>query len=331
MKYIVNLSGGKDSTAMLLMLLDRGEPIDYILFADTGKDFPQMHDHLKQLAKYIKQHYPDAPYITTLKADKSFDYLMFEHVKTKGKRIGSTGYGWATMRARWCTAKLKTAVIDRFCKSLGDDYTHYIGIAVDEPKRLKSDPHKIYPLANWNITEAAALAYCYERGFDWGGLYKHFDRVSCWCCPLKNLRELKTLWKFYPELWAELRAMDERAYNQFRADYSVADLEQKFKSEEETVKDHQISIFETLNIPTDPTPKMERAKKRKWENAFQKRSDELAQDSRTPRGKCGYMRFCDYCTDCGHGRPCVRAFNAYVRENNVKVDYDNLDTIEELL
>ena len=41
-KYIVNLSGGKDSTAMLLMLLEKGCPVDYILFADTGKDFPQM-------------------------------------------------------------------------------------------------------------------------------------------------------------------------------------------------------------------------------------------------------------------------------------------------
>ena len=245
MKYIVNLSGGKDSTAMLLMLLEKRAPIDYILFADTGKDFPQMCDHLKKLAAYIKANYPEAPDITVLKAEVSFDYLMFEHIKTKGKRIGSAGYGWATMLARWCTAKLKTAVIEKFCKSLGCDYMHYIGIAVDEPKRLKPDPRKTYPLADWNITEAAALAYCYERGFDWGGLYKHFDRVSCWCCPLKNLRELKTLWKHYPELWAELRRMDERAFNQFRSDYSVADLEKKFEIEEaeEAKRPAQMCLF----------------------------------------------------------------------------------------
>ena len=84
MKYIVNLSGGKDSTAMLLMLLEKHCPIDYILFADTGKDFPQMRDHLKRLAEYVKANYPAAPEIITLKADSSFDYLMFEHIKTKG-------------------------------------------------------------------------------------------------------------------------------------------------------------------------------------------------------------------------------------------------------
>ncbi len=88
-----------------------------------------------------------------------------------------------------------------------------------------------------------ALAYCYERGFDWGGLYKHFDRVSCWCCPLKNLRELKTLWRYYPELWAELRQMDERAFNQFRADYSVADLERKFENEE-AARRGQMCLFD---------------------------------------------------------------------------------------
>jgi 3'-phosphoadenosine 5'-phosphosulfate sulfotransferase (PAPS reductase)/FAD synthetase len=232
-KYIVNLSGGKDSTAMLLMLLEKECPIDYIIFADTGKDFPQMHDHLCKLAEYIKTHHPTAPTITILKADKSFDYLMFEHIKTKGKRKGSAGYGWATMLARWCTAALKTAVIAKFCREVvNDNYMHYIGIASDEPERLKPDIHKTYPLADWGITEAAALAYCYERGFDWGGLYQHFDRVSCWCCPLKNLKELRTLWRYYPELWAELKRMDERAYNQFRADYSVAELEEKFKQED---------------------------------------------------------------------------------------------------
>ena len=63
-KYIVNLSGGKDSTAMLLMLLEKGCPVDYILFADTGKDFPQMQEHLRKLAEYIKEHHPTAPEIT---------------------------------------------------------------------------------------------------------------------------------------------------------------------------------------------------------------------------------------------------------------------------
>lgn len=40
MKQIVQLSGGKDSTAMLLMMLERNMPVDEILFCDTGVEFP---------------------------------------------------------------------------------------------------------------------------------------------------------------------------------------------------------------------------------------------------------------------------------------------------
>lgn len=240
MKYIANLSGGKDSTAMLLMLLEKGMQVDYIVFADTGKDFPQMRDHLAKLELYLKEHHPEAPQITYLKAENTFDYLMFEHEKTKGKRKGERGYGWATMFVRWCTMALKTQVINRFCRQLKEPCVNYIGIAADEPKRLaKKTAGNEFPLATWGITEAAALNYCYSKGFDWGGLYKHFDRVSCWCCPLKNLRELKTLFIYYPELWAELREMDVRANNQFRADYSVKDLEAKFLKE---LSQQQITI-----------------------------------------------------------------------------------------
>ena len=75
------------------------------------------------------------------------------------------------------------------------------------------------------------MQYCYERGFDWGGLYNYFDRVSCWCCPLKNQKELKNLYLHFPELWAELKEMDKKAFNQFKRSYSVQQLEEKFARE----------------------------------------------------------------------------------------------------
>ena len=73
----------------------------------------------------------------------------------------------------------------------------------------------------WGITEKMALEYCYEKGFDWGGLYEHFDRLSCWCCLLKNKKELEIIYKDYPELWQELKDMDKRAYNNFKDLFDV--------------------------------------------------------------------------------------------------------------
>lgn len=42
----VSLSGGKDSTFMLLRMIEEEIPIDKVLFADTGMEFPEMYEHM---------------------------------------------------------------------------------------------------------------------------------------------------------------------------------------------------------------------------------------------------------------------------------------------
>jgi 3'-phosphoadenosine 5'-phosphosulfate sulfotransferase (PAPS reductase)/FAD synthetase len=53
LEHIVSFSGGKDSTAMLLMMLEKNMPIDEIIFCDTGKEFPQMYEHIEKVQKYV--------------------------------------------------------------------------------------------------------------------------------------------------------------------------------------------------------------------------------------------------------------------------------------
>lgn len=141
-------SGGKDSTEMLCGMIDKNMRIDEILTCDTGKEFPQMYEHIKQVEKYIKRP------ITILKADKTFNYYMFDHVKTKGKREGECGYGWCTGNNRWCTHLLKKVVTDRYLnqyKKEGYKIIEYHGIAFDEPERLNKNKEKnvVYPLNEW--------------------------------------------------------------------------------------------------------------------------------------------------------------------------------------
>ena len=68
-------------------------------------------------------------------------------------------------------------------------------------------------------------------------------------------------------------------------------------------------------------------KKRKWENAFQKWSDNhgLESDNTEDWGCCGYGSMCDWCKDNSYGRPCVRALNAMCREKQIRIDYDDCD------
>ena len=51
--FVVSCSGGKDSTAMLLLMIERGMPIDMVLVADTGLEFPEMYRHWDRLARHL--------------------------------------------------------------------------------------------------------------------------------------------------------------------------------------------------------------------------------------------------------------------------------------
>lgn len=63
------------------------------------------------------------------------------------------------------------------------------------------------------MTEADCLALCYGRGHTWdeGGvrLYDVLDRVSCWCCRNKNLKELKAIHDNLPAYYERLEALEE--------------------------------------------------------------------------------------------------------------------------
>lgn len=66
-------------------------------------------------------------------------------------------------------------------------------------------------------------------------------------------------------------------------------------------------------------------KKRNWENAFQKWSNEHGMDGAMSYGCCGYGSMCDWCKDNDYGRPCVRALNSMCREKNISINYDDMD------
>ncbi len=247
--HSMSLSGGKDSTAALLLMIERGMPIDIVLSADTGMEFPEMYRHLEKVDAYLYRE--RGIHITTLRDTHSFEWYMFETPLEKqtaiDRRIANgqplTGYGWPGMKVRWCTGKLKTHLIRKEITRIKGEHNcrQYIGIAADEAGRCKGE---VYPLVEWGITEAEALQICYDRGFDFGGLYKIYRRASCWCCPLQRIDELRKLRRHHPELWARLLEMDNRAcemfgpgpLGQFKQNWSVKRLGERFFAEDESQK-----------------------------------------------------------------------------------------------
>jgi len=223
---IVSLSGGKDSTAMLLMMIERGEPIHSIVFFDTGWEFPQMLNHIDLLEQRTGIQ------IVRLKPKRTFEYWMIER-PLKDRR----GYGWPSPIRRWCTRE-KFNVINRYANQF-KPYIECIGYALDESERsskeiVKRRDNLRFPLIEWGITEAQALQYCFERRYHWGGLYQIFRRVSCFCCPLQRIGELRKLRKYFPDLWKKMLDMDSHIEKNggFLKYKTIHDLERRFADEE---------------------------------------------------------------------------------------------------
>lgn len=235
--YVANISGGKDSMAMLIVLLANGCPIDEVIFFDTGWEFDCIYKNIEVVQAICSEHNIK---FTVLKPDKSFDYLMFEHPhKTrKGKEIN--GYSWCGGLCRWGTTQKTQAINNHFKQPeyADKEIYHYIGLAYDEQKRIKKnkDPHKVYPLNELKITEQMALDICIENGIDFKEngvcLYDILDRVSCWCCSNKNLKELRNYYLHLPEYWQRLKDYQSRTDRPFRRDgKTIFDLEKRFENE----------------------------------------------------------------------------------------------------
>lgn len=147
-KYIASVSFGKDSLAMLLILLEKGYRLDEVIFYDTGMEFKAIYDIRDIIAELLKSK--NIKY-TELKPKIPFmDKMMNIEVH---KRDGTTqnGYGLCGNRCRWGTTE-KNITISKYLKSkYGQAYKEYIGIAADETKRIEKERnmHKLLPLVDW--------------------------------------------------------------------------------------------------------------------------------------------------------------------------------------
>ncbi len=148
MKYIASVSFGKDSLAMLLMLIEKYYKLDEVIFYDTGMEFQAIYntrDKVKQLLEEKNIKY------TELKPEIPFEEKMLNITVHKRNGKIQKGYGVCGGKCRWGTSD-KYRIIGKYLKQqYGKDYREYIGIASDEKERIEKERtiHKLLPLVDW--------------------------------------------------------------------------------------------------------------------------------------------------------------------------------------
>lgn len=185
MKHVVGLSGGKDSTALALRLMEV-EPRDYeFVCTPTGDELPEMEAHWTKLEGILGKP------ITRVDPGYTLASLV-----RKMKMLPN-------FRARFCTRMLKITPYEVWMQDQLPA-TSYIGLRADEEGRSGYEPiysendFKIrYPLREWNWGIGDVLTYLKRRGVTVP------KRTDCARCPLQTLGEWKSLFENHPEIYED--------------------------------------------------------------------------------------------------------------------------------
>lgn len=194
MIHLASFSGGKDSTAVLCWLRERGIEFTAV-FCDTGWEHPLTYAYLEE----INQQLLDGKLVTV----KSAKYDGFVDLVVKRSRVPGA-------KSRFCTQELKVFPLHTYIETLDDDVTVYQGVRADESFSRSRMTEREYlndaggywverPLFRWTAKECFDLAK--RHGVKPNPLYlMGAGRVGCWPCIMVSLRELKNLLKTTPEI-----------------------------------------------------------------------------------------------------------------------------------
>lgn len=253
MHYSLSWSGGKDSTASIILAHEHNEPIDEIVFCEVMFDIKngisgENPRHIKFVKEVARPVFESWGYkVVILRADR--DYLDFfhrviekpkKHIEHKGKKFGFPTYGMCGVKR-----DLKMKPIELHYKEIQEQVTHYIGICADEIKRLESlhkNSNQISLLEKYNYTEEMAKRKCEEYGL-LSPCYELSKRGGCWFCPNAKFKEHREIKRLYPGAWkkfVELENEDNIAnckYNPFGKSLHQIDEQIEWDSRQMTIFD----------------------------------------------------------------------------------------------
>lgn len=86
-KYIASVSFGKDSLAMLLLLIEKRLPLDEVIFYDTGMEFQAIYNTRDRILPLLHKH---GIQYTELHPPRPFVFDMFDKPVNSKKTVFTT-------------------------------------------------------------------------------------------------------------------------------------------------------------------------------------------------------------------------------------------------
>ena len=213
MLHVVSCSGGKDSVCSVIML-HKYHPelqllilISEVMFSLKDGISGENPEHIMWIKQVMIPTFESWGYSCKIIRAEGKDYLSeFHHVVTGAKKYpehNGRPYGFPICDKGRCMIKrdLKVRPMERFLKSLQEPYIQYLGIAADEPMRLKSlADNQRSILADIGITEQEAWNICRQRDL-LSPVYRYSYRQGCFMCANAKREEQAYVKRNMPDVW----------------------------------------------------------------------------------------------------------------------------------
>ena len=208
---IVSLGGGVNSTAMVVAMILMNEPIDAIVFSDTGGEKPETYESVRRLSEWTQSK--GYPAVTTVSRNESLeDYC------TDRKMLPSLAYGF-----KQCAGDFKIKPIHNWVKNWDPaikcwaekgKVTKCIGFDFGTRDRARAEkfgedyPKKYqlrYPLIEMQLTREMCRNVIENVGLEVP------IKSCCFFCPAHKKHEVIELSKTHPELFERALAIEDLA------------------------------------------------------------------------------------------------------------------------
>jgi 3'-phosphoadenosine 5'-phosphosulfate sulfotransferase (PAPS reductase)/FAD synthetase len=196
-RVVASISGGKDSAALGLWLLEQGIEHERV-FCDTDWEHPDTYAYLR------------GPLTEKLGP--------IRELQSAGMVAGIRAHGMFPSRGRkWCTDELKLAPFRAYLGTLDDDVVNATGVRAEESDKRAALPawewsegldcESWRPLLSWSFAEVVAIHR--RHGLAPNPLYlRGAERVGCWPCINSKKAEIKLLAETDPARVAEVAALE---------------------------------------------------------------------------------------------------------------------------
>jgi len=234
--YHIGVSGGKDSSALLLwMVRESGISPEKIRasFCDIGNDHEWTIEHVKYLNENVHP-------IETIRPERNFFELALDK-----KRFPST-------KARFCTQHLKIYPTQDHIQQLryaGFEPIAVSGVRADESEDRRYLPewdysgtllcHSWRPLISWTISDVLEIHK--RHGIPLNPLYSlGAQRVGCWPCIMSRKEEIRMIALMFPDRINEIRSAEqefEKRYGRYSSFFPANHIPERFRTKPYKRKD----------------------------------------------------------------------------------------------